>query len=124
MEPSYVIVSIPAPADGKVIDAFARVGIIWQSAFCLSSEGRLMPFTVFNSRETFWCFKQLQNQNVVLLYAGRPVAHLAGTRWQGEKLLWVTRFKVWPGARVPSGTQRWISQTECIWSSSLLKKNS
>lgn len=39
MEPSYVIVSI-APAVGEVIDAFARVDLIWQFVFCLSSEGK------------------------------------------------------------------------------------
>lgn len=48
MEPSYVIVSIPAPTDGEVIDAFARVDIIWQFVFYLSSEGQLMPITAFN----------------------------------------------------------------------------
>lgn len=53
MEPSYVIISI-APAVGEIIDAFARVDIIWQFVFCLSSEGQLMSVTVFNSRETFF----------------------------------------------------------------------
>lgn len=52
MEPSYVIVLILVPADGEAIDAFARVDIIWQLAFCLSSEGQLMPVTVLNLRET------------------------------------------------------------------------
>lgn len=57
MEPSYVIVSILAPADGEVIYVFARVDIIWQFVFCLSSEGQLMPVTAFNSRETFLVFE-------------------------------------------------------------------
>lgn len=45
MEPSYVIVSIPA--DGGVIDAFTGVDAIWQFVFCLSSEGQLVPIIVF-----------------------------------------------------------------------------
>ena len=57
MEPSYVIASVPAPADGAVIGASARVGRIWQFVFCLSSEGQFMPVTVFNSRETLWYLK-------------------------------------------------------------------
>lgn len=92
MEPGCVIVSIPAPDDGKVIDAFARVDIIWLFVFCLSSKGQLMPVTVFNSRETFWYLKRLQNQNVVLLCAGRSVARLAGAWQQADKPLCVTCF--------------------------------
>lgn len=73
MEPSYVRVSIPAAADGEVIDAFASVDVIWQFAFCLPSEGQLMPVPALNSKETF-C--------VVWLYAGRSAAHLAGGQWR------------------------------------------
>ena len=124
MELGYVIVSVSAPADGEVIDAFARGDIIRQLVFCLSSEGQLMPSAAFHSRETSWCLKQLRNQNAVLLYAGGSVARLAGSRWQGDKLPRVTCLEVrragthtqwYAEADVPNG-----AHLEC----SLLPKNS
>lgn len=114
MEPSYVTASVPTSAEGEVRAAFAKVDMIWQFVFGLPPEGRLMVIAAFNLRETFWDLKQLQDQHVVWLYAGRWVAHPAGTRRQGD-VLPLCRYGL--RAHTLGGTQRWISQTTCICSS-------
>lgn len=53
MEPSYVIVSIPAPVV-EVRDAFARGDAVRQFTFCLFSVGQLVHVIVFSSGEAFW----------------------------------------------------------------------
>lgn len=103
MEPIYVQVSIPAHADGEVIAAFASVDVIWQFAFCLPSEGQLMPITALNSKGTF-C--------VVWLYAGRSAAHLVGSQWQvtsgSLSPAWSTGIQWYAEVNLPNGeTTTW-----------------